>query len=123
MTKLTMTASPAVACLDSSSLHPRVWGRFGENHAGLAVNLAGHLKSDAARAIWFTHRHSYGGCRVFHDRIETDDEKRKVPKGTKAKGEGLNDDGRDAFLNVVFFCSPAGKPLDFRSHREGLLGS
>ena len=79
----------------------------------LAVNFAGHLKSDAARAIWFTLQHSFGGCRVFHDRIETDDEKRAA-KEKKAKGEKFKDGDHDAFLNMVFFCSPTGKPLDFR---------
>ena len=77
----------------------------------LAVNFAGHLKSDAARAIWFTLQHSFGGCRVFHDHVETDDEKRKRTKEKKAKGENT-DDG--AFLNMVFFCSLTGKPLEFR---------
>lgn len=76
----------------------------------LAVNFAGHLESDAARAIWFTLQHSLGGCRAFHDQIETDDEKRRVAKEKKAKGEKVN----DAFLNMVFFCSLTGKPLDFR---------
>ena len=80
----------------------------------LAVDFAGHLKSDAARAIWFTLQYSFGGCRVFHDRIERDDEKRRAAKEKKSKREGLNDDEHDAFLNMVFFCSPAGKPLDFR---------
>ena len=90
----------------------------------LAVNFAGHLKSDAARAIWFTLQHSFGGCRVFHDRIETDDEKRRVAKEKKSKGEEFNDDGHDAFLNMVFFCSPTGKPLDFRPAVEkDFLGS
>jgi len=80
----------------------------------LAVNFAGHLKSDAARAIWFTLQHSFGGCRVFHDRVETNDEKRRVAKEKKAKGERVNEDEHDAFLNMVFFCSPVGKRLDFR---------
>jgi hypothetical protein len=89
----------------------------------LAVNFAGHLKSEAARAIWFTLQHSFGGCRVFHDRIERDDEKRRVAKEKKAKGEKVNDDEHDAFLNMVFFCSPTGKPLDFRpAVEDGLLG-
>lgn len=80
----------------------------------LAVNFAGHLESDAARAIWFTLQHSFGGCRVFHDQIETDDEKRRVAKEKKAKGEKVNDGGHSTFLNMVFFCSPTGKPLNFR---------
>ena len=88
----------------------------------LAVNFAGHLKSDAARAIWFTLQHSFGGCRVFHDRVETDDEKRRIAKEKKAKGE--KDSEHDAFLNMVFFCSPGGKPLDFRPAVEkDFLGS
>jgi len=77
----------------------------------LAVNFAGHLKSDAARAIWFTLRHSCGGCRVFHDRIETDDVKRKVAKGMKVKEEKVNYDGRDTFLNMISFCSPTGNSV------------
>ncbi len=80
----------------------------------LAVNFAGHLESDAARAIWFTLQGSFGGCRAFHDQIETDDEKRRAAKEEKAKGEKVNDDGRNAFLNMVFFCSLTGKPLHFR---------
>ena len=80
----------------------------------LAVNFAGHLEGNAARAIWFTLQHSFGGCRVFHDQIETDDEKRKVAKEKKARGEKFNDVGHGAFLNLVFFCSPTGEPLNFR---------
>jgi hypothetical protein len=86
----------------------------------LAVNFAGHLRSDAARAIWFTLRHSFGvgACRVFHDRVETDEEKLRVAREQKARGEKGKDEergyGHDEFLNMVFFCSPAGTPVDFR---------
>lgn len=66
----------------------------------LAVNFAGHIGTEAARAIWYTLEHAFSpakggrGCRVFHDRVS--DPSKPI--------EEQNVLEEDAFLNMVYFC-------------------
>ncbi|KAI0322451.1 S-adenosyl-L-methionine-dependent methyltransferase [Amylostereum chailletii] len=60
------------------------------------VAVAYYLNSNPAKAILSTLKYSFGRCRVFHDAPDV----REDPHG---------------FINMVFFCSPAAKPLTFRS--------
>ncbi|KAG8901881.1 hypothetical protein FRB99_005021 [Tulasnella sp. 403] len=57
----------------------------------LAVNFAGKLASNAARAILLTLESSFDKCRIFHDRIQP-----------AAGEEGFTE---HEFLNMVFFCT------------------
>ncbi|KAI0307094.1 hypothetical protein B0F90DRAFT_1813906 [Multifurca ochricompacta] len=66
----------------------------------VAVNFAGRINSDPAKAILFTLQRSFGQCRVLHD----------LPLDQP--------DLVDTFVNLVFFCSPSTKPLSFRSPSE-----
>lgn len=67
----------------------------------LAVNFAGHLGSEAARAIWYTLQAAFApknggkGCRVFHDVVGDKREEHKMKK--------------DEFLNMVYFCQKDDK--------------
>ncbi|KAI9513326.1 hypothetical protein F5148DRAFT_294350 [Russula earlei] len=66
----------------------------------VAVNFAGRMNSDPARAILATLQTSFGQCRVLHD----------LPTH---QPNMIN-----TFVNLVFFCSPSTKPLPFRSPTE-----
>ncbi|KAI0268186.1 hypothetical protein BC834DRAFT_952433 [Gloeopeniophorella convolvens] len=66
----------------------------------VAVNFAGSLSSNPAKAILFTLQKSFGQCRIYHD---------SPPD---------QDDLANSFVNLVFFCSPSTKPLSFRSPSE-----
>ncbi|KIM27045.1 hypothetical protein M408DRAFT_172974 [Serendipita vermifera MAFF 305830] len=81
----------------------------------LAVNFAGHLGSEAARAIWFTLQEAFApknggrGCRVFHDSIGDNGQAGEIKK--------------DEFLNMVFFCQKNNgeetpSQVNFRKPRE-----
>ncbi|KAA1466507.1 hypothetical protein DENSPDRAFT_831357 [Dentipellis sp. KUC8613] len=72
----------------------------------VAVNFAGLLGSLPSKATLYTLQKSFGQCRAFHDGEE--------PLTTDSK----------EFINMVYFCSPSTKPLEFRKPRESdFLGS
>ncbi|KAF8511513.1 S-adenosyl-L-methionine-dependent methyltransferase [Gautieria morchelliformis] len=68
----------------------------------VAVNFVGRLGSEPARAVFLTLQKTLGGCRAFHDHMET------------------KFDDSYAFYNVVFFCTPLSSTAPtFRSASEG----
>lgn len=85
----------------------------------LAVNFAGHLGSEAARAIWFTLQEAFApqrggmGCRVFHDMVHQPGQEDEVQKLKE-----------DQFLNMVYFCQKndgkrrGEQGVQFRKSRE-----
>ncbi|KAH8115415.1 S-adenosyl-L-methionine-dependent methyltransferase [Phellopilus nigrolimitatus] len=64
----------------------------------VAVNFAGMIGSDSAKAVFLTLKKSFGQCRVFHD------------YNPGSPDEKLTSE----FINMVFFCSSSSKPLTFR---------
>ncbi|TDL16118.1 S-adenosyl-L-methionine-dependent methyltransferase [Rickenella mellea] len=64
----------------------------------VAVNFAGRIGGDPAKAILSTLQKSFGACRAFHD------------TRTDRTAEEL----RGEFMNIVFFCSPSSGPISFR---------
>jgi hypothetical protein len=86
----------------------------------LAVNFAGHLGSEAARAIWFTLQEAFSpekggrGCRVFHDLV-------RQPGEEEDNSQGLKE---DQFLNMVYFCQQddgkrgGGQQVRFRKAKD-----
>jgi len=68
----------------------------------VAVNFAGHLGSNASRAILVTLQKIFAQCRAFHDSFEVLTEEQY----------------RHQFVNMVFFCTPSLKPLTFRNAEE-----
>ncbi|KAF8827010.1 hypothetical protein HHX47_DHR5000616 [Lentinula edodes] len=75
----------------------------------IAVNFAGYVLSEASRLILRTLEKVFGGqCKAFFDAM------------TSLTEEQLRDD----FMNIVFFCSPSPEPLTFRpAYMHDLLGS
>ncbi|KAH9943288.1 S-adenosyl-L-methionine-dependent methyltransferase [Epithele typhae] len=74
--------------------------------AVIAVNFAGVLESDSAKALILTLKTSFPQCRAFYDAIET-------PTNITTE-----------FQNWVFFCTPSSEPLTFRAARESdIFGS
>ncbi|TFL05909.1 S-adenosyl-L-methionine-dependent methyltransferase [Pterulicium gracile] len=67
----------------------------------LAVNFAGIPASSSSRAILLTLEKVFGTCRAFHDMFE---ELKEPAYATE-------------FINIVFFCSPSGSRIHFRSSR------
>ncbi|TBU33178.1 S-adenosyl-L-methionine-dependent methyltransferase [Dichomitus squalens] len=62
----------------------------------IAVNYAGEITSDSAKAIVLTLRSVFPQCRAFYDAME--------PSANAV----------DEFQNWVFFCTPSSEPLEFR---------
>ncbi|KAI0750969.1 S-adenosyl-L-methionine-dependent methyltransferase [Daedaleopsis nitida] len=62
----------------------------------IAVNFAGKLGSDSAKAVILTLRSVFPQCRALYDSLESPD----------------NID--DEFVNWVFFCTPSSEPFKFR---------
>ncbi|KAI0068717.1 hypothetical protein BV25DRAFT_1873861 [Artomyces pyxidatus] len=68
----------------------------------VAVNYAGMLGSNPARAVLLTLQKSFGQCRAFHD-----------GSAALSEEELLKD-----FTNLVIFCSPSMTPITFREPVE-----
>ncbi|KAJ3799211.1 spermidine synthase [Lentinula aff. detonsa] len=75
----------------------------------IVVNFAGYVISEPSRLILRTLERTIGGkCKAFFDSM------------TSLTEEQLRDD----FLNIVFFCSLSSEPLTFRpAYMQDLLGS
>ncbi|EIW82080.1 S-adenosyl-L-methionine-dependent methyltransferase [Coniophora puteana RWD-64-598 SS2] len=69
----------------------------------VAVNFAGSLASDASKGVATTLMKAFGQCRAFHDSLT-------LPL-TQEQYES-------EFMNIVFFCSPSARPLEFRLARN-----
>ncbi|KAI1796216.1 S-adenosyl-L-methionine-dependent methyltransferase [Ganoderma leucocontextum] len=65
--------------------------------AVVAVNYAGIISSDSAKAVVLTLRSVFPQCRAFYDSLES-------------SADALNE-----FQNWVFFCTPSSDPLKFRA--------